>query len=125
VSQQQQQQHHVSTSTSCINSNINININNTKGSSCDSTATEGCSSGYGDVFVGLQTFVEAYMEDIMLKGNDDFDYGVFARCTEYNPDEDVVDDANNNNNNSNTFYVGPTCSDDGLDIKLELFTDEY
>jgi len=97
---------------------------------CDSSVTEGCSSGYGDILVGLQTFVEAYMEgmeddeDEEDNGDDNFNADQFAKCEEYNPDENA-DDANQGAWENYQFYVGPTCSDDGLNLKLELFTDEY
>jgi len=99
---------------------------------CDSTSTEGCSDGYGDMLVGLSTFVEAYMEDMKEQqeddedenGDDAWDFDKFGKCEEYNPDENA-DDANQGQWENYAFYIGPTCSDDGLDIKTELFTDEY
>lgn len=97
---------------------------------CDSTTTQGCSSGYGDILVGVQTFVEAYMEDIEEEqeedgnGDDKWEMDKFAKCEEYNPDENA-DDGNQGQWENYQFFVGPTCSDDGLNIKLELFTDEY
>jgi hypothetical protein len=96
---------------------------------CDSDLTEGCKSGYGDLLVGVQTFVEAYMEDIEEEqndgdGDDNFEMDKFAKCEEYNPDENA-DDGNQGAWENYEFYVGPTCSDDGLNIKLDLFTDQY
>jgi len=99
---------------------------------CDSTSTEGCKSGYGDMLVGISTFVEAYMEDVKQQqedeedeeDGDDWDMDGFARCEEYNPDENA-DDANQGAWENYAFYVGPTCSDDGLNIKVDLFTDQY
>jgi len=99
---------------------------------CSSDSTEGCSSGYGDLLVGVSTFVEAYMDDVKQQQEDngeeeeedEFDMEKFAKCDEYNPDE-YADDANQGAWENYQFYVGPTCSDDGLNLKLELFTDEY
>jgi len=100
---------------------------------CDSTSTEGCKSGYGDMLVGVSTFVEAYMQDVKEQqededeeegGDDNFDMDQFSKCEEYNPDENA-DDANQGAWENYAFYVGPTCSDDGLNIKLDLFTDQY
>lgn len=100
---------------------------------CDSSSTEGCKSGYGDMLVGISTFVEAYMEDVQKQqedngeeeeGDDAFDMDKFSKCEEYNPDENA-DDANQGAWENYAFYVGPTCSDDGLNIKLDLFTDQY
>jgi hypothetical protein len=97
---------------------------------CDSDVTEGCSSGYGDILVGLSTFVEVYMEEIKEEqeqddaGDDNFEMDKFAKCEEYNPDENA-DDANQGAWENYQFFVGPTCSDDGLNLKLDLFSDEY
>jgi len=95
---------------------------------CDSSISGGCSSGYGDMLVGMSTFVEAYFEDQEddedENGDDNFEADKFAKCEEYNPDENA-DDANQGNWENYQFFVGPTCTDDGLDLKLELFTDEY
>ena len=97
---------------------------------CDSSVTEGCSAGYGDILVGLSTFVEVYMEEIKEEqeaddaGDDNFEFDKFARCEEYNPDENA-DDANQGAWENYQFFIGPTCADDGLNLKLDLFTDEY
>eukprot|EP00531_Pseudo-nitzschia_arenysensis_P019314 CAMPEP_0116116026 /NCGR_PEP_ID=MMETSP0329-20121206/818_1 /TAXON_ID=697910 /ORGANISM="Pseudo-nitzschia arenysensis, Strain B593" /LENGTH=316 /DNA_ID=CAMNT_0003609493 /DNA_START=46 /DNA_END=996 /DNA_ORIENTATION=- len=100
---------------------------------CDSSDEMGCSSGYGDILVGVSTFVEAYMEDVKAAQEDEedeeededaFDMEKFAKCEEYNPDENA-DDGNQGAWENYAFYVGPTCTDDGLNLKLELFTDEY
>lgn len=98
---------------------------------CDSTVAEGCSSGYGEMLVGLSTFVEAYMEDQKEQqedngdnGDDAFDMEKFAKCEEYNPDENA-DDANQGAWENYAFYVGPTCTEDGTDVMLDLFTDQY
>ena len=101
---------------------------------CDSSLTQGCKSGFGDILVGVSTFVEAYMEDVKAQqeenedeeeqDEDEWDMDKFAKCEEYNPDENA-DDANQGAWENYQFYVGPTCSDDGENIKLELFTDQY
>lgn len=57
-------------------------------------------------------------------GDDKWEMDKFAKCEEYNPDENA-DDGNQGQWENYQFFVGPTCSDDGLNIKLELFTDEY
>mmetsp|Transcript_1349 Transcript_1349/g.3118 ORF Transcript_1349/g.3118 Transcript_1349/m.3118 type:complete len:315 (-) Transcript_1349:158-1102(-) len=99
---------------------------------CDSSSDMGCSSGYGDILVGVSTFVEAYMQDLKEQQDEDeeeededaWDMDKFAKCEEYNPD-DNADDAAQGAWENYAFYVGPTCSDDGMNIKLELFTDMY
>jgi hypothetical protein len=95
---------------------------------CDSSTVEGCSSGYGEMLVGLSTFVEAYFEDQEENQNDDgddyFEVDKLAKCEEYNPDENA-DDANQGAWENYEFFVGPTCTEDELDIQVELFTDQY
>lgn len=100
-------------------------------SDCASDTDAGCKDGYGDMLVGMQTFVEAYFEeqeDDENDGNDDknFEVDKFAKCEEYNPDEynNGDDDANQGAWENYAFYVGPTCTEDELGLKLELFTDE-
>jgi hypothetical protein len=90
---------------------------------CDSDTTHGCTSGYGEMLVGVSTFVEAYFEDQRdnMQWDDNFEVDKFSKCEEYKPEND--DD--NQNWENYQFFIGPTCSEDGLDIKLEFFTDEY
>lgn len=98
-------------------------------SGCDSSNEMGCDSGYGEMLVGLSTFVEAYFEDQEENededGDDGFEVDKFAKCEEYNPDENNDDDANQGQWDNYQFFVGPTCTEDALGLKLELFTDEY
>jgi len=98
---------------------------------CDSSLTQGCKNGYGDMLVGLNTFVEAFMEDQKENEGDaeeeeeeeGMDIERYAKCEQYDPD-DNADDGNQGNWADYAFYVGPTCTDDGLGLKLDLFTDE-
>jgi len=97
---------------------------------CESDTDLGCDAGYGDMLVGMQTFVEAYFEeqkenDDDGNGDDKFEVDRFAKCEEYDPDEYGDDDANQGAWENYAFYVGPTCTEDELGLKLELFTDEY
>lgn len=93
---------------------------------CDSSVAGGCKSGYGEMLVPLSTFVDAYFEDQRdnMQWDDNFKVDKFAQCGEYNPDE-MADDNNRGAWDNYQFFIGPTCSDNGLDIKLELFTDQY
>jgi hypothetical protein len=93
---------------------------------CDSSLSQGCKGGYGDMLVGLSTFVEAYFEDQRdnMQWDDMFQVDKFAKCEQYNPDENA-DDGNQGQWENYQFFIGPTCSDDGLGIKLALFTDEF
>lgn len=95
---------------------------------CASDTESGCDSGYGDMLVGMSTFVEAYFEDqrenMEEEGDDNFEVDKFSKCEEYNPDDYNDDDANQGAWENYQFYVGPTCTEDELGLKLELFTDE-
>jgi len=101
------------------------------GDGCDSETVEGCKDGYGEMLVPVSTFVEAYFEDQQRNqedengnGDDDFEIDRLAGCEEYNPDENA-DDGNKGAWENYQFFIGATCTEDELDLKLELFTDEY
>jgi hypothetical protein len=87
-------------------------------SGCDSDKRSGCSSGNGDFVIGINTFVQAYFEDqrenMQNDDGNDFNINEFADCREYNYEND--DDGE-----KVAYYVGPTCTSDGTDIKLGLF----
>jgi len=86
---------------------------------CDDEDTMGCKDGYGDYVVGLNTFVQAYMEEQgeNMQYDDNFQIDEYAECGEY--------ENNNDDGNGYQYYIGPACTDDGTDIKLDLFYDEY
>jgi len=90
--------------------------------SCSDDASKGCSSGHGDYVVGLNSFVQAYFEDQRdnMQYDDAFKVDEYAECRQY---EQENDDANNNEN-AYPYYIGPACTEDGTDVKLELFYDE-
>jgi len=87
------------------------------GDGCDDE--KACSSSYGDYVVGLNTFVNSYMEDQAenLNYDDNFKVDEYAECREYENDND--DDGN-----GVAYYIGPACTEDGDDIKLDFFYDE-
>lgn len=98
---------------------------------CNSDAgNEGCDSGYGDFVVGINTFLRQYLqakeeefhnrrlEDIQDDDKNNTSNAFiagFSECRAYETDDD---------DETNQYFIGPACSDDGLDIKLELFTDK-
>ena len=90
--------------------------------SCNSETATGCSSGHGDYVVGLSSFVQAYFEDQRdnMNYDDAFKVDEYAECREY---EQENDDANNNGD-AYPYYIGPACTEDGKDVKLELYYDE-
>lgn len=90
-------------------------------SGCDSDATLGCKSGYGDFVVGLNTFVENYFEDQKDNmdednGDDQFDINRFSECAEYEVEGD--------DDNAVQYFIGPTCTSDGEDVQMAVFDDE-
>jgi len=87
---------------------------------CDMNSAMGCDSGYGDYAVGINTFLEAYMEsqedndqdqyggNSMLAYNSygqEFDASEYMECAEYDAEENADQDQNyyqyNNNNGQN------------------------
>jgi hypothetical protein len=58
--------------------------------------------------------------------DDRMDMDNFAQCAQYESEEN--DDGNNGGDddaNNNKYYVGPACTSDAMDIKLDLFSDAY
>lgn len=88
---------------------------------CSNDSANGCSSGHGDFVVGINTFVQNYLEDKRedMQQDDAFKVEEFGECREYEADQD------GNDNGEEVFYfVGPACSEDGTDIVLDLFSEE-
>jgi hypothetical protein len=91
---------------------------------CDDDDSKGCKSGYGDYTIGLNTFVEQYIEDKEeeMNGDDDeYDMKQFGECREVEADQDADDDGANRVQ----YYIGPACSDDGVGVTTKMFTDQY
>jgi hypothetical protein len=91
-------------------------------SGCDSSSVGGCKEGYGDFVVSIEDFVDAYFEDQQdnMNWDDNFDGDKFAKCEEYEAENDGDDDPYD----GYQFFIGPTCTDSGDDIKLGFFSDE-
>ncbi|KAL7565804.1 hypothetical protein ACA910_015582 [Epithemia clementina (nom. ined.)] len=83
-----------------------------------------CKSGYGDYVVGMQTYMERFMQQFKrsqeqngdnANGNDgQFNMEEFGECGQLNVEAADADDAN-----QVTYFVGPMC--DNGDIRLALF----
>jgi hypothetical protein len=88
---------------------------------CDSSSVGGCKEGYGDFAISIEDFVDAYMEDQAdnMNWDDNFDGDKYAKCEQYEPENDGDDDPWANY----AFYIGPACTDDGDDIKLGFFSE--
>jgi hypothetical protein len=91
---------------------------------CDSDSSKGCSSGHGDYIVGLNSFVQAYFEDQKdnMNYDDAFKVDEYAECREYEVEQN--DDANQQDGYQMQYFIGPACTEDGTDVKLELYYDE-
>ena len=85
---------------------------------CDDDLTKGCKSEYGDIVVSASTFAQAWFYDQGMGGDDNFAIDDYGACAQYQPDGDDDQYADYN------FYVGPTCTEDGDDLRLALFEDE-
>jgi hypothetical protein len=86
---------------------------------CSDDGTQGCSSGYGDYVIGLNTFVQEYLEDKRddMQNDDNFKVEQLGECRQYEGDKDGDED-------NNVYYVGPACSSDGTSVKVGLFSEE-
>lgn len=93
--------------------------------SCDDEGSAGCTSGNGDFVVGLNSFVENYLEDKRddMQQDDAFKVEEFGECREYEVDQDAQDDEGDDQQQVQ-YFVGPSCSEDGTDIVLDMFIDE-
>lgn len=87
---------------------------------CSDESNNGCSAGYGDYVIGLNTFVYEYLEDKRdeMQTDDNFKVEELGECRQYDGDKDGEGDGT-------YYYVGPACSDDGAGVKVGLFTDAY
>lgn len=85
---------------------------------CSSDKAGGCKKGYGDFVVSLNTFVEAYFEDQRdnMNWDDQFQVDRYAQCGNYRAEQ-------NENGDNNEYFIGPTCTSDGLDVRLAVFED--
>jgi hypothetical protein len=85
---------------------------------CVNASTVGCKKGYGDYVTGINTYVQAYVnENINNLMNDDFNPNMFSACRQYNyqPQDDT--------NAATPYYIGPACAGTA-GLKLDLFTDD-
>jgi len=85
-------------------------------SGCSSDKAGGCKKGYGDFVVSLNTFVEAYFEDQRdnMNWDDQFQVDRYAQCGNYKAEQQDGGD-------NVEYFIGPTCTTDGLDVRLAVF----
>ena len=104
------------------------------GTACDDNE-RACASGYGDYVVGLQTYMEGFMNQFKREqeeynqyngGNnqdEEFNMEEFGQCGKF--EVQANDDQNNQqefdeNGNELSYFIGPLCTEGG-DIRLALF----
>jgi hypothetical protein len=82
---------------------------------CNDSFSDACASGYADFAIGLNTFVYEFLEyqQHKVQWDDQFPPDDLSQCTQYDRED----------GGRQSYYVGPTCSDDGLGIKLALYSD--
>lgn len=87
-------------------------------SGCNSDKAGGCKKGYGDFVVSLNTFVEAYFEDQRdnMNWDDQFQVDRYAQCGNYRAEQQ-------DGGENVEYFIGPTCTTDGLDVRLAVFED--
>ena len=85
---------------------------------CSDASNKGCGAGYGDYIVGMNTFVNEYLEQKRdeMQADDNFKIEQLAECRQYNADKD-------GEYADSVFYVGPACTADGTGIRVAMFTD--
>jgi hypothetical protein len=68
----------------------------------------------------LNTYVENYIEDQEenMQQDDNFNIAEYGECREYEQEND------DEYGNAQAYYIGPACTEDGLDIQLQLFSDD-
>jgi len=85
----------------------------------------GCSSGYGDYLVGINTFVDHYTEtqkDDRRLEEEEFNVDEYTECGAYNV-ENNDGGRRKLEEEAAAYYIGPACTEDGDDIKLALFSE--
>lgn len=110
-----------------------------------------CQDGYGDYVVGMNTFVQEYQESIKEEDRrrrledaddeDEFEVDRYTECGELEIEEQEEEEEEEEEEGEDEdedrkkrrrrlddavqYYIGPNCTDDGLDVKFQLYTNEY
>jgi hypothetical protein len=89
--------------------------------SCEDDSTHGCKKGYGDFTVGLNTFVQEWLEDKRenMQQDDMFKVEQLAECRDYKVDNDAQEEGEE----ELVYYVGPSCGTERAEIVLGLFSE--
>lgn len=114
--------------------------------SCSDTTTRGCDSNYGDYLVDMETYLEAYMEQMSQQyqnnGNRDlanYNFGDYLSCSEMEMNDRQrkrareLRELNNYyggqgqyyyDGEDSSYYVGPYCAEQGGEIRIGVFSDD-
>lgn len=102
--------------------------------SCSSSSTRGCDSNYGDYLVNMDTFLDAYTQQMQNANGGDrklADIGDYMTCNEMQMDggqrkraRQLDENYNYYSNYTQAYYVGPYCSGQGGDIRIGVFSDD-
>jgi hypothetical protein len=87
---------------------------------CSDAAGKSCDAGYGDYLIGMNTFVQEYLQqnrDEMQNDDDSFQLKELGECRQYKADPDGA-------YADREFYVGPVCTADGTGVRMALFSDD-
>ncbi|GAX21648.1 hypothetical protein FisN_29Hh085 [Fistulifera solaris] len=149
--------HHIKQWNDAANENADVRIETKRlvrfrlcpSQSCSSNKSFGCSSGYGDYVMDMDTFMQAYSQ-VMVSECQNYqnqcqcngDEQCWTECLTKAGHEECLNNNNNNqgfaienymycnrlnvqnNNDGNQYYVGPFCANQGGAIHLGLFTDD-
>ena len=121
------------TSSSCGINNNNNNNNNGGNTNTNNTQQSllGCTEGYGEYSVGINTFAEAFAESI----RDNYQYYDLSQMADYMRECRMFEGYNNQGGGGGAggywygggygsySWIGPTCTADGTNIRLGAFSD--
>ena len=84
--------------------------------SCSNSKKGGCTSDFADFAIDVNTFVNTYLEDQSgnMQWDDKTNLDNVAQCTEYQ-----------SGNSNKAYYIGPSCTENGKDVQVGVFTDAY
>jgi hypothetical protein len=89
---------------------------------CSTSGNQGCSSGYGDYIIDMETFLTAYFEADAAKQSYAYD-GASSYATDMSAFM-ACGKSGYSNSDGNYFYIGPYCASQGGAIYLGMFTDD-
>jgi hypothetical protein len=105
--------------TGIAQSNVIYRLCPTSGE-CSDDVGKSCTAGYGDYLMGINTFVQEYLQqkhEEIVQNDDSFQLDQLGECRQYKADPDGA-------YADREFYVGPACTADGTGVRVALFSDK-